>query len=306
MTDSRQTHTPDDEKAHRVAVKIAQRVMSPPRLLPLPLLQWFRRKRALRLGAVGFKVRADDGVKLDALYLPPLAEDLTKLPVVHNHGYFEHKEAHLCSAWALGARGHGVILYDHRHHGRSKGRYITFGVKERHDVRAVIDHAVREKWVKDKVITMGFSLGAGTMLQHAAMDDRVAGVVAKAPFLDMASAVRSFRRRYGRFVRHPWLMRGFEEATRRAGFNLHEASTLEAVKHITAPVLFIVGQDDKDLPAKDHTLPLYEAKTQGQRELLEVPGANHLTLAFRRWPGVEEAIVRFCDGVAQDSGYPAT
>ena len=153
---------------------------------------------------------------------------------------------------------------------------------------------------------MGFSLGAGTMLQHAAMDDRVAGVVAKAPFLDMASAVRSFRRRYGRFVRHPWLMRGFEEASRRAGFNLHEASTLKAVKHITAPVLFIVGQDDKDLPAKDHTLPLYEAKTQGQRELFEVPGANHLTLVFRRWPGVEEAIVRFCDRVAQDSGYPAT
>ncbi len=287
--------------------------------LTLPRLVRFRGYNPLQQIRIGrlhgerFTVVTEDGIKLDALYLPPAAEacnngnetndgngELTpRLPIVMVHGYLETKEAHLGRAATFTKAGHGVVLFDLRAHGRSGGTCTTFGVRERHDLASVIDAAQQQGYIGDEVMTLGFSLGGGTVLQHAAIDKRVARVAALAPFGDMAGAVASYRRLYAPWAREAWVTRGFDVATHRTGFAVAQASTLQAVEQIDVPLLLIVGKRDMNLSAAQHTHRLADAKTRGSCRVVEVPMAGHFTLMRLPWKQVALELATFA--AAQES-----
>ena len=247
----------------------------------------------------------DDRVELDAWFSPRDPAAPPRLPVVIAHGLFETKERHFKRAWKLNARGHDVVLFDHRVHGRSKGRHSTFGVQEKFDTKAVIDEAIRRRLIGGlndprgaddtvRVITMGFSLGGGTVLQHAPIDDRVAGVVALAPFCDFRNAIRSFRQTLFPWMNEPWILKGFDVASLEAGFTLDEASALEAVARIKVPVLLVEGGRDPYLPGSDHAQLLSAARAHDEVTLLTIDDATHNTLVHKSWPKLDRAIARFC------------
>ena len=246
----------------------------------------------------------DDRVELDAWFSPRDPAAPPRLPVVIAHGLFETKERHFKRAWKLNARGHDVVLFDHRVHGRSKGRHSTFGVQEKFDTKAVIDEAIRRRLIgavgvgpdsdRVRVITMGFSLGGGTVLQHAPIDDRVVGVVALAPFCDFRTAIRSFRQTLVPWMNERWILEGFDAASMEAGFTLDEASALEAVAQINVPVLLVEGGRDPYLPGSDHARLLSEARAHDEVTLLTIDDATHNTLVHKTWPKLDRAIARFC------------
>lgn len=256
-----------------------------------------RRTLARWHGAEPFEVRTVDGLRLSALFLPRLTPEAKRLPVIMTHGYCETKEFHLFRAWELCQTGHDVILFDQRAHGKSGGRYVTFGVRERHDVTAVIDRATELKLVRNRVITMGFSLGASVMLQHAGGDGRVAAVVALAPFVNAREAINSFRRLLAPWLKREEVLAGFDYASREAGFVLDEASTLAAIARLRVPVLMAVGDRDRNLPGAQHSQVLAAAMGSSRCRLLEVRGATHVTLARRIWPELDAEILRFCGSV---------
>ncbi|MEX0654757.1 MAG: alpha/beta fold hydrolase [Phycisphaeraceae bacterium] len=262
------------------------------------LLGAARRKQAHQRGGRSFTVRTEDGLDLEALYCPArprTADSVPRLPVFMLHGWIEVKEFHLPRAWWFNRLGHDVVLFDSRAHGRSGGRNTTFGVRERHDLRQVIDAAVARGFVAEgPVITMGYSMGGGTVLQHAPIDERVAGVVAMAPFATMREAVRSFRCKLAPWIDDQWLMRGFEAAAGEAGFDMDEATTLGAVRQITVPVLMIEGTLDENLPPRWHTQQLAAVKHHGSVEVVTVDEAAHCSLCRRTWPGLNEKIAAFC------------
>lgn len=260
-----------------------------------PVRGWVGRK-VRRLGGRYFTVVADDGVCIDALYLPGRAGGgKEKLPVIIAHGWLETKEFHLREAKLLVERGHNVILVDLRAHGRSSGGCTTFGVREKHDIAAVISDAQQLGWVKDRVVTYGYSLSAGVMLQHAGIDERVVGVVAMAPFRDMATAVVSFHYALGRVIDLEFILDGIERAAKDYGFAMEEASPLLAVGALKVPVLFVVGARDCLLPGVDHTRVLADAYGGGSCRSIEVAGAGHINLCYRAWPGLDERITAFCE-----------
>lgn len=272
------------------------------RLMRYPGRQWVgsrRRRQSRERGGRRFRVRTDSGVELDAWFSPahdPAARG-RQLPLVFCHGWMETKERHFKRAWRYNRQGRDLILFDHRGHGRSTGTCATFGVQEKWDLKAVIDEAQRQGFVQERVITMGFSLGGSTVLAHAAVDPRVAGVVALAPFSDFRQAIRSFRLGIAPWLDDAWLLRGFEQATVEAGFTLEEASPLEAIARITAPILLIEASGDRNLPPCHHTRRLLEARPAGGVTLWTADGANHLTLCRRSWPGLDDAIARFLEGL---------
>ena len=249
-----------------------------------------------RLGGRYFTVVADDGVCIDALYLPGrVGAGKEKLPVVIAHGWLETKEFHLREARMFVERGHSVVLVDLRAHGRSSGGCTTFGVREKNDIAAVISDAQQHGWVKDRVVTYGYSLGAGVMLQHAAIDERVVGVVAMASFRDMAAAVVSFHYALGRVIDLEFVLNGIGRAAEDYGFEMQEASPLEAMEDLKVPVLFVVGCRDCLLPGADHTRVLADAYGSGSCRVIQVPGAGHTNLCYRAWPGLDEQIAGFCE-----------
>ena len=60
--------------------------------------------------------------------------------------------------------GFNVVLIDERGHGLSKGHSITFGVKEKRDLRNWIDYARKEFGEDKRIILVGISMGGATVL----------------------------------------------------------------------------------------------------------------------------------------------
>ncbi|MEM1211425.1 MAG: alpha/beta fold hydrolase [Planctomycetota bacterium] len=264
------------------------------------------RKKFGSAGAVSFKAVSDDQAVLDCWFSPCKAADRadgqTRLPIFMSHGWFEMKELHFARANAFNALGHDVVLFDHRSHGRSTGAHATFGVQERRDLEAVIRRAGHDegglKLVDtNRVITVGFSMGAATVLQHAAGNPCVAGTVAIAPYSDFRTAIESFRRTLAPWMSQRWLTGGFERASQNAGFELDDASTLRAMQRIGCPVMLVEGMKDRNLPPKHHTRPLAAAKTQGPVRVFTVDDATHMNICRKTWPGMDQAIAEFCAGL---------
>lgn len=270
-----------------------------PRFSPARQLQRSLIRRAHTHGATYFTVTTDDGHTIDALHLPPILQpgERPRTPVVFTHGYMEVKEFYLRTAVMLQRRGHPVILHDLRAHGRSAGRHITFGARERHDLKAVLDHAQSNRLIGDRIISMGMSLGGATVLLHAALDPRVIGVVSFAPFADAGLAVGDYHRKYAWPIPRSFVAHSFELAATRAGFDIGDTSALQHASNLHMPVLLVVGQRDTNLPANQHTRPILHALPQGRCSLLEIPSANHFNLMSRTWPGMDEHVLEFCDGI---------
>lgn len=257
------------------------------------------RRRARQRGGSRFAVHTADGVTLDAWHAPAREARPDRLPILVMHGWLEVKEFYLGWAYRLNEAGHDVVLFDHRGHGRSQKTAATFGVRERHDAAAVIDTAQALGYVGDRVITLGHSMGAATALQHAAIDPRVAGVVAFAPFSTLDRAVTSFRMLWAPWVNEDWLQRGVRAAATEAGFATEQADTLEAVRELDRPVLLIEGATDRALPPETHTRLIDAAHGNGHIRLHTIPNANHFTLTRKGWPGLAEAVTGFCAEVSE-------
>lgn len=258
-------------------------------------LRWLTLGLVRRLGGSCFSAMAADGTRIEALRVPALDRRGRRTPVLLAHGYLETKEFHLHQARLLSRHGHDVLLVDLRGHGRSRGERTTFGVRERGDLAAVIDAARDRGWVDERVIDIGYSLGAASALQHAACDARVSGVVAMAPFFDMRSAVASFHRTLGSWcLDRDSVLRGFDAVCPRHGFAPGEASTVEAVRRLAIPALFVVGARDRLLPGPVHTDRLVAAHRGAWHRHLTVQRAGHVDLCIRGWPGLNEAMVAFC------------
>ncbi|MEM9420427.1 MAG: alpha/beta fold hydrolase [Planctomycetota bacterium] len=290
----------------RLSVALGRLTLSAGRYPGRQYLGAVHRRVSRERGGRRFRVYRPNDVTIDAWFSPRDAEAKPRLPIVVSHGLMETKERHFKTAWKMNARGHDVLLFDHRVHGRSTGRRLTFGVEEKHDISAVIDSAAKSGLIKPregiddglKVITMGFSLGGGTVLQHAAIDERVAGVVGLAPFADFRGAIESFRRKLTPWLDRKWIEDGFDAASAEAGFKLDEASAIEALKQIEIPVLLAEGGKDPYLPGIDHVHKLAAAAERDNVTIVRIDEATHNTLVHKHWPKLDRAVARFCREVS--------
>ena len=284
----------------RLSVALGRLTLSAGRYPGRKYIGAVHRRVSREYGGRRFTVHRPNDVKLDAWFSPRRPGTTRRLPITISHGLMETKERHFKTAWKMNARGHDVVLFDHRVHGRSTGRRLTFGVEEKHDIAAVIDAALERRLISGensasgKFITMGFSLGGGTVLQHAAIDERVAGVVALAPFADFRGAIESFRRTLVPWMDRRWIEEGFDVASAEAGFQIDEASAIEALKQIDVPVLLAEGGKDPYLPGIDHVHKLAASAAGPNVTIVRIDEANHNTLVHKHWPKLDRAITRFC------------
>ncbi|HEX7994686.1 MAG TPA: alpha/beta fold hydrolase [Streptosporangiaceae bacterium] len=113
----------------------------------------------------------EDGVPIDAAHLPGDKD----LGIVLAHGFTLswQRPAVWKAATVLNEFG-GVVTFDFRGHGRSGG-VSTVGDKEIQDVDVAVGYA-RELGYRH-IVTIGFSMGASTVLRHAGLIGKVDAVV---------------------------------------------------------------------------------------------------------------------------------
>jgi alpha-beta hydrolase superfamily lysophospholipase len=185
--------------------------------------------------------------------------------LVYLHGVSDNRGTSVGVADHFLARGFDVIAYDSRAHGESGGDTCTYGVYEKQDLARVLDRVAPRP-----IVLMGTSMGAAIALQAAAVDGRVAAVVAVSPFSDLRTAAIE---RAPFFASKGNIAEAFRLAEVEGKFRVDDASPVAAAPRIAAPTLLVHGAKDDETPAT-HSQRIFAA-LRGPKRLILVPNADH-------------------------------
>ncbi|MBQ0084427.1 MAG: alpha/beta hydrolase [Clostridiales bacterium] len=171
-------------------------------------------------------------------------------------------------------RGINVLLVDQRAHGESEGRCLSFGILERYDCLSWARFAY-DKFGKDKkIILVGVSMGAATVLMASELElpENVVGIIADSGY---SSAEAIIKKVIGDMklpvkLAYPFAYIGAKIFGR---FNLRERTVTDAVKNCKIPVMIVHGADDRFVPC-EMCKEIYEACT-APKILLTVKEAGH-------------------------------
>ena len=215
-----------------------------------------------------------DGLKLHAkLY----AGSSPAAPVqILFHGYKSGAERDFCGGlqFALDG-GYNVILVDERAHGKSEGKCLTLGIKERYDCLSWVNFAVDYFGADTKILLYGMSMGAATVLMAIALDlpKNVVGVASDCGYSSPAAAVKHVLRDNKLPVALVYPVARLAGLVF-GGFDIEAATAPEALSHCTIPALFVHGGDDRLVPC-DMGRENYAACASKYKRLLVVPNAGH-------------------------------
>ena len=140
-------------------------------------------RAALALPYEPVTIRSDDGLTLFGRCYPT-APDAPWLLLFH--GYRSAAERDFCGGLPFGmGMGCNVLLVDERAHGKSGGRCLTLGIRERYDCRRWVDYVIGRAGPDAKIVLYGMSMGAAAVLMAAGpeLPKNVAGIVADCGFV---------------------------------------------------------------------------------------------------------------------------
>lgn len=204
----------------------------------------------------------------------------TSLPtVVMLHGLTESKANYLAPGELIAKKGYNVVLIDLRAHGKSGGEYVGYGVTDAQDVKYVLDRLIRDGEVSESLYVFGVTWGGAAGIHYAAVEPRVRGVLAMAPYKDAATIGRR------RLMLHAPTMSEalYEEVLARAGvmgeFDPVEASTVKAAAKLRCPLRLVHGLLDWGVPL-DHSQAIYDAAGEPKEFTRVAPGPEQLALAL--------------------------
>lgn len=225
------------------------------------------------------RVSAADGAAISywvlrhrQVYAGATATDKSRGTVLLIHPLLTGKTWFLPLAQVLSDRGFDVVLPDLRGHGESGGKYVTWGAKEKDDLKRVMDRLLKDKAVSGRIYVMGASLGGCVAVQYAAYDKRCRGVVSICPPVgvrEVAGRIHPLLGPHDLEVRLRW-------AGRMAGFNPDDASAALAARKLECPIVLIHGKLDVIVPYP-HSEVIYEFAPE-PRKLILVNWADHMTI----------------------------
>ena len=248
-----------------------------------------------RLGATreDFAVRAPDGVLLRGWKIRPQEPNGDWVMVFH--GVSDNRVGMLGHAEFLLRAGYSVLMMDARAHGASEGAMTTYGWKERYDTRAIVDALYAREKV-DHLFALGESMGAAIALQAAAIEPRIAGVVAESSFSDLHEVSYDYAGLHispwlGKTIFRPAAFIGLSNVERDGGFKATDVSPMKAVAARPFPILLICG-------TRDHTIPCHHSKrileaAPGPKQLWVVPGAGHVAALSKSPAEFERRVLAF-------------
>ncbi len=227
---------------------------------------------ALSLDSRFVEIKSHDGLTLSARYMENPSSD--KLMILM-HGYRSRGLNDFSVIVKVYCEmGFSILIPDQRSHGRSEGKYITYGVRERFDCAAWARYGV-DVLKKSRIMLDGISMGGTTVLlaSAAGLPKEVRGIIADCSF----TAPHEIISRYITGMKLPpkpilpplnFLFKKI------AGFDAYSVSTVDAMAANTDfPVIFVHGEADNFVPC-EMSIRAYEA-CRAKKVLVNVPGADH-------------------------------
>lgn len=190
-----------------------------------------------------------DGLTLRARLLPAVGP--AKGTLLLFHGYRSMAAVDFSAvARPLHEAGFHLLFVDQRSHGRSQGKWITYGVRERQDCLAWAWLCYRRFGPDHPLFLYGMSMGATTVLLAAGLDlpPTVRGIVADCGFTAPTAILRHVLRRFCRPLSRPLLTLLRWYARWLLDVDLDSCSTPAALRKNRLPVLLLHGVDDSFVP----------------------------------------------------------
>lgn len=218
-------------------------------------------------------MESEDGYKLIASEFFPENENHKWALVLH--GYTGWKEEMYPFAYWYNLKGYHVIVPDMRCQGESEGDFIGMGWTDHYDCLGWLDYIIS----KDKdaqIVVHGQSMGAATALIMSGSEnlpENVKAVVSDCAYTDAYTMFGDKVKEWFGLPAFPLVDSACIMLMLRGGYNLRNASAINAVKSSTVPTLFIHGDKDALIPV-DMSRKLYENEAAKKRILI-VEGAGH-------------------------------
>ena len=217
-------------------------------------------------------VQSRDGLQLYARWIP--AEN-PRGTILLAHGY--QSTPYIDFSLVLDVYhnlGMNMLIPDQRCHGKSEGKYITFGVKEWRDMTCWVDYHNKHlgNW---PVILSGLSMGASTVMYMAdeALPANVRGMIADCGFASPYDIIGKVFHSVTHLPAWPFLWATDLCARIFAGFSLKEKDTRKTLQGGKYPIILAHGLSDDFVPC-EMSQEAYDACTS-PKELLLVEGAGH-------------------------------
>lgn len=243
-----------------------------------------------------YNIISTRGDKLQGYYIDGGANSNVYVLCIHGYrhtdGGFEfgrHSEIYL-------RKGYNLFLVDHQAHGKSEGKYISFGQYEHLDCLKWINFMLNEFGDDIQIILQGQSMGAATTYLLAAHEDLPSNV--KLVVADCGYT--SFDKEMVHCAPGPkWLgnilivfVNLYLKLFRK--IDLKKTNALEAAKRITLPTIIVHGGADLFVPTYMGE-QLYEACGSIDKELLIVDGAKHARSIAVDPESYDKLVTKFTD-----------
>ena len=216
-------------------------------------------------------VEADTNLILRGYFVHALTEP--KATIILLHGIGSNKENWLGYAHLLAQNGFNSVVYDQRAHGKSGGKFCTFGFYEKFDVSKIVDTLIRRKHFLPIGI-QGASLGGAVALQALGYDKRLSFGIVESTFNTLENVIEEYGYDYFKF-RSRWLARHIlSKSALIARFHPFEVKPVDACRDIQQPILLVHGDADEKIPMgfnRDN----FAALNSTDKEFFVVQGAGH-------------------------------
>lgn len=242
------------------------------------------------------EVSAFDNASLRGRFFP--VEGSSNIIIVF-HGYRSRVESDgsIVTKYCLD-HGFNVLAVHQRGHGLSGGKVMSFGVLERFDCRTWADFAVQRLGSDTKILLMGVSMGASTVMSASELNiPNVKGIFADCGF----SSPRGMFEVIISDMHFPVDFTYFfirNSARILGGFDTEASSALKALPNSGTPITIIHGECDKFVPcsmAKD----CFNAAKAEKKKLIIIPNATHAVSYFYDTKKYETALQDMLDLVSE-------
>lgn len=219
------------------------------------------------------EIRSFDGLRLRAMLLEA---DAPRGVIVSMHGYRSTPLRDLgASSKYYHDLGFTLLLPNQRACGESEGRYLTFGAKERYDVKSWCEYAAGRYGKDMPIIVAGISLGCSSVLMSLdlGLPENVKAAVADCGYSSLYGELSDVAGKSFHLRPKPVLWGVNIWCRLIADFDIYKCTTIDSLKKSKIPVLFIHGEADNYVPTC-FSRENYEA-CAAPKELFTVPGAGH-------------------------------
>ncbi len=231
--------------------------------------EWMKTKKTESIS-----ILSEEGLRLTATML--WAPKQTGKTVIAVHGYRGNGVRDFAGSAAFyHEMGFNFLMIDNRAHGKSEGKWIGFGWKEKNDIQRWCEYVSDRFQNEAQIALVGVSMGAAAVMMAAgeALPSQVKCIVEDCGYSSVWDQFFYLYSNYSKFPKYLTLCMTSGMNKLINGFTFKEGSSIHQLKKNKRPVLFIHGGADDFVPTK-MVYDVFSA-TKGEKRLLIVEGAGH-------------------------------